>query len=299
MCTSRNSLGSSLDLGAQFISRSSILTSFQERCYEELLEVGILKPLPQVIEGLKSTSAVTEHYICPKGSGSIIKHFLKPIDGEILFGHKVIKVFSSNNKWRVICDNNSTQEFDAVIFTIPVPQILQIEGLTSYISNDELEKLKMVQYSSRFAVGLFYDKSDSFFQNLPWIAKFISDNPVLRFCSFDNQKRGDDHSTPTVVFHSTKEFGKKNIDNDLHTVQKLFFEKIEELLPNIPKANDVKFHKWRYSQVENAYPGATGSLVISNQPLLIAGGDGFSYSTFEGCIMSAEEIVQRVTTHLK
>lgn len=37
------------------------------------------------------------------------------------------------NKWKLLCENKSDFEFDAVILTIPVPQVLQIEGIISYI----------------------------------------------------------------------------------------------------------------------------------------------------------------------
>ncbi|KFM62964.1 Renalase, partial [Stegodyphus mimosarum] len=63
----------------------------------------------------------------------------------------------------------------------------------------------------------------------------------------------------------------------------------------MPKPSCIKVHKWRYSQVEKSYIGKPGCLVVSTSPVLICGGDGFSCSTFEGCILSAESIVKNFT----
>lgn len=38
----------------------------------------------------------------------------------------------NDNKWKIYCENNSEYEFDAVIFTIPVSQVLQLDGILSY-----------------------------------------------------------------------------------------------------------------------------------------------------------------------
>lgn len=48
--------------------------------------------------------------------------------------------------------------------------------------------LESVSYSSRFAVGLFYGPDVTL--AIPWTAKYITDNPCIRFISVDNRKRG-------------------------------------------------------------------------------------------------------------
>ncbi|GFY50638.1 renalase [Trichonephila inaurata madagascariensis] len=135
MSTSRSSFGSSVDLGAQFITKTSNLSKTQEKLYHHLLQDGVLEPMPENVEGLRSISSATGHFICPQGSGSLVKYFLKRLDCDILFEHRVTKISSSNSKWKTVCENGATHEFDALILTIPVPQILQLDGLTSYLES--------------------------------------------------------------------------------------------------------------------------------------------------------------------
>ncbi|GIY78337.1 renalase [Caerostris extrusa] len=55
---------------------------------------------------------------------------------------------------------------------------------------------------------------------------------------------------PSIVFHTSKEFGKKYIDENAETVQDIITQRIKTLFPDIPIPAETKFHKWRYSQVE-------------------------------------------------
>lgn len=57
---------------------------------------------------------------------------------------------------------------------------------------------------------------------------------------------------PSVVIHTTKEFGKSHIDEtNLPAIQDIIIERIQKLLPGFPMPSQIKFHKWRYSQVKN------------------------------------------------
>jgi hypothetical protein len=62
-----------------------------------------------------------------------------------------------------------------------------------YLLDDNKElhgNLKKVQYSSRYALGLFFSESDSsFFDKQAWDAKYISDNKAFRYVALDNKKR--------------------------------------------------------------------------------------------------------------
>ncbi|XP_055932525.1 renalase-like isoform X2 [Argiope bruennichi] len=292
MCTSRSSFGSTVDLGAQFITKSSNLTSTQEKLYNHLFDEGILQPMPENVEGLRSLPSAVGHFICPSGSGSLVKYFLKKAGCEILFGHKVIKINPSNEKWETLCENGASHAFDAVVLTIPVPQILQLDGLIPHVERDQIEKLKAVKYCSRYALGFFYDSESSFFKDISWCAKFINDD-IIRYCAIDVHKRKGT-GLPSVVFHTSKEFGASYIDENADAVQDLIVKRIEQLFPQMPKPNEIKFQKWRYSQAKKIYCEKQACLVASNKPLLIFGGDGFSNSNFENCVLSAENIAQKI-----
>ena len=50
------------------------------------------------------------------------------------------------------------------------------------------EKLNNVTYSSRYAMGLFYEPGTE--MDVPWTAKYILDDPCVRFVAIDSKKRG-------------------------------------------------------------------------------------------------------------
>lgn len=52
---------------------------------------------------------------------------------------------------------------------------------------DVKRKMQNVEYSSRFALGLFYDKKNEI--DIPWTAKYIEGHSCIRFISIDNKKR--------------------------------------------------------------------------------------------------------------
>ncbi|KAF8782964.1 Renalase like protein [Argiope bruennichi] len=238
MCTSRSSFGSTVDLGAQFITKSSNLTSTQEKLYNHLFDEGILQPMPENVEGLRSLPYAWAHFIA-------------------------------------IRDQEST-----------------LDGLMPHVARDQIEKLKAVKYCSRYALGFFYDSESSFFKDISWCAKFINDD-IIRYCAVDVHKRKGT-GLPSVVFHTSKEFGALYIDENADAVQDLIVKRIEHLFPQMPKPNEIKFQKWRYSQAKKIYCEKQACLVASNKPLLIFGGDGFSNSNFENCVLSAENIAQKI-----
>ena len=53
---------------------------------------------------------------------------------------------------------------------------------------DIWDKLSAVNYSSRYALGLFYPPGTEL--PYPWCAKYLADNPCIRFIAIDNKKRG-------------------------------------------------------------------------------------------------------------
>lgn len=57
----------------------------------------------------------------------------------------------------------------------------------SVIKESQRRQLETVSYSSRYALGLFYETGTQI--DVPWAAKYINDNPCIRFISIDNKKR--------------------------------------------------------------------------------------------------------------
>lgn len=55
------------------------------------------------------------------------------------------------------------------------------------LSESERQKLEDVSYSSRYALGLFYKASVQI--SVPWVAKYVSNNPCIRYIATDDKKR--------------------------------------------------------------------------------------------------------------
>ncbi|NWJ03328.1 RNLS Renalase, partial [Crypturellus undulatus] len=266
--------------------------------YEELLSQGILEPLTAPIEGMVVKEG-TRNYMAPQGSSSVVKYYLKKSDADVFFEHNVTQICLRDGKWEVSRSTGSPELFDIVILTMPVPQILQLQGdIVNLISERQKQQLEAVRYSSRYALGLFYEASTRF--DVPWCAQYIADNPCIRFISIDNKKRNVESPEigPSVVVHTTVTFGPDHLDSDPAEVQQVILGHLESLVPSLPKPASVKCQKWRYSQVTKAVPNSPGHMILHTQPLLICGGDGFTHSNFDGCIDSAMSLAEAVNSHL-
>lgn len=58
---------------------------------------------------------------------------------------------------------------------------------STVINESQKQQLESASYSSRYALGLFYEAGARI--DVPWAAAYIADNPCIRFVSVDNKKR--------------------------------------------------------------------------------------------------------------
>uniref|UniRef100_A0A803Y1N4 Renalase, FAD dependent amine oxidase n=2 Tax=Meleagris gallopavo TaxID=9103 RepID=A0A803Y1N4_MELGA len=250
------------------------------------------------IEGLVEKEGSCD-YVAPQGISSIVKYYLQQSGADVFYERHVTHISLQDGKWAVTSKMGSPELFDVVILTMPVPQILQLQGdIVNIINEKQKQQLESARYSSRYALGLFYEVGAQI--DVPWAAKYITDNPCIRFISIDNKKRNVESPEigPSVVVHTTVTFGREHLDSDPAEVQQLILSHLENLVPSLPKADSVKCQKWRYSQVTKAVPNCSGQMILHTQPLLICGGDGFTCSNFDGCIESAMSLAETVRSHL-
>ncbi len=93
---------------------------------------------------------------------SQVKHFLG--DSCVHFNRRVSKIDNQGDVWEVTDSEGLTEQFDAVLLTCPIEQVLQLSGnVTSYLEGDSelYQKLKHVQYSKRWAIGFHYSSGPS------------------------------------------------------------------------------------------------------------------------------------------
>lgn len=300
-----------VDMGAQYISRfqsdcmhvdKSPSLGAADNLYQELTTECI--PFNGQIEGeMKPVDcALPANYVVPGGMSSLCKYFLEQSKSKILYHHNLSHVDLSSNadgkKKLVLCqtESNGHSAFDAVILTLPVPQLLQIEGdLISSLEPQLKATLASVKYSSRYALGLFYDADKvlssprSF--DCSWTAKYF-DDPVIRFACWDNVKRGCTKVGRTLLIHTSVPFGLKHLEEEKGKVESLILQTLSKLIPGLPQHTYTHIICWRFSQVHNMFPGLHDSVVLSHDPLVIATGDSFTGSNFNNCIRAALSTVE-------
>jgi len=139
MSTSRSPFDSkcTVDTGAQYISCTPQYTTCHKMFYDELLEAGILEPLKETIANAKEYEPGTQHYVVPDGMSSLVKYFFNKSGQKISFEHHLSKIDKLDGKWQVTTLHGKSEVFDAVVLTMPVPQILNLTGIPSIIEQNQ------------------------------------------------------------------------------------------------------------------------------------------------------------------
>ena len=309
-----------VDMGAQYISRfkphpqqpkadtnRDDLESekLREDVYSRLIAEGVIVPFAGRIEG-ERTESVLCNYVAPKGLSNIASYFLGSSRAVTYYEHRVVQVACDEltGKSKVWCSttNGTRTSFDCLVLTMPTPQLLELEGnLVPLTHPDTRAKLEGVRYSSRYALGLFYRGTDDAPLELPhgasWSAKYF-DNPIIRYASWDARKRASRTRGQALLVHTSVPFGIKHSETDEATVRALILETLNELIPGLPPHSDSHTVHWRHSQVWRPYPGTPGCVVLSERPLVVATGDAFSESNFEGCLRAAQATTKLLTSRL-
>jgi len=163
---------STADLGAQYFTAmendwNGDSAAVHKNIYEELLQSEVLRPIHGSISGdnfnyskqtlnanneLPKPRANDElkHYVAKTGSSSVVKYFLqKSNDTQVQFNQTIetISLTEDGRSWRVSTKEGASGEFDGVVLTMPVPQILQLKGdvrdsIDSINSGETKSKLK-------------------------------------------------------------------------------------------------------------------------------------------------------------
>ncbi|KAL9963104.1 hypothetical protein ACROYT_G032279 [Oculina patagonica] len=194
--------------------------------------------------------------------------------------------------WQVSDLKENASEFDTVIVTIPTPQLLNLKGSIQDFLESKRSSLEAVQYSSRYALALYFDHEAKI--NVPWACKYVVGNPCVRYISVDSRKRfGKDPEDvgPSLIVHTSVPFGIKHLEMDLNDVKDIILSHVKQELPDLPEPVNSRCIRWRYSQVSRGVEDSPGCAVLCDTPLLIACGDAFTHTNFDGCIESALSVV--------
>lgn len=304
MSTTRYGPGStlSLDLGAQYISATKEYQDKHKSLYDELTANAVLSPLTAKIDGMRGADD-TKHFVTPRGINSIPKYFLKESGAESKYMLNLNKV-NAHDSLATACatDNNANnanvqQDVDAIIITMPIPQLLNLRGDIAKYLDPFRKKLNKVVYSSRFALGMFYSDLDKL-AGVEWASKYVSDNPCICFVSIDTEKRqnGPDGGL-SLVAHASVPFSLEHLEKSFGQIEPIMLEHLRKVIPDLPKADKTRVIRWRYSQIRNAYEDTPGHIVLQDSPLIICAGDAFTHSNFDGCADSANSVINCFKGH--
>jgi len=289
MTTVRSGLNNKADLGAQYISASQETHEKYSREYQLLFDSGTLKPLGAKVDGMKDSLQPITHYVAPAGMGSVVKCFLEKTQATILLNRLVKSIKKVGNEYQVHTNDGKFETCEILISTIPIPQFLALEQVSDELSSDIQENLLKVEYTSRFVLIWFFAKGTKL-PSLDWDVKYLNGG-IFRYVAVDNLKRNATTEAPSVVFHTSVDFGNQNKTLTKEDVEQQLAGAAKELFPDWPAPESTKCHKWLYSQVKEAYPDNTGCLLVNSNPTLILAGDAFTFSNLNGCIESARAAV--------
>jgi len=253
-------------------------------------------------EGDPISLVMTDNYVAPLGTEEIVQDYWNHsgVELEVLRPLEKLNLVTSNcpftnGKW-LATGAGKEEEFEAVVTTMPVPQLLAtpprpegyIEGnFLEVVPQDLLVKLKAVRYNSVFCLGVFFDVDVAEGLGIKWKSKYFPEDPVIRYVSFDNSRRGDSSAPTSICVQSHVSFAEKNLQKTKQEMAEPLMDALYHLLPELPPPSSLVSHKWRYSQTSVPFEGTPGAVVLHQSPTLIAAGDSFSHSNFDGCIASA------------
>jgi renalase len=315
-----------VDHGAQYITRGVGGAAADETLYAELISHGIIHPFTGVVEGSRPEHQTQEHFVCRNGMSTIAQHLLDSAKATVEYERRALELTAADAQsgsralpqWRVTDTAGESALFDAVVVTIPTPQLLELEGagLRALLEPHRAALSRVAsRYSMRYAVCAYYDQNAwAALEALPWTSKYVrggeSGTEGLVYVSVEPRKRSPATSStsaaspPALLLHSSVPYGIKHANDAPDAVLSTLLADVAKLVPGLPPPVRTKLHRWRYSQVPPAdkelaganglVPGAEdGALLLggprhtTRTPPLIIAGDGLIGSNFDNCAASA------------
>ena len=309
-----------LDLGAQCITAGAgggnVFAHHSKFSYEALNSVGLLREMSGKVENSRFNHEEKVHYIAPRGMSSLVQYFLG--DSKVHFNRRALSINKVANGWEVTDTENLSDTFDAIVMTIPSAQILELEGgihsvLTSQ-SNSVGEKLKQVQYSSRWALGLYYPYNAwPALDDAGWSARYVTrlEDDALVWLSLESKRRGfakpaeTDGPGPVIVAHAGVPWSIEHFDDTPACILEDLMPRIHKFIPALSaiSPSETKLIRWKYSQVTPGTNVGGSSLDHAairigvdeaGLPPLVLAGDSIAGSNYENCIRSGWQAAELV-----
>lgn len=270
-----------IDIGAQYLTTNSDKLIRYNSVYDPLISNGIIEELNTTIKNLRPQKE-SKNYVAPNGMSSLIRHFLSTSRHNLHLSRDLKSLNVNNAKIEAETTTGLKEIYEAVVLTMPVPQVLKLSGnFINFVDPAVLEKLKKVQFSSRYAMVLIYERK------IPeqWGAYYTPDDSLIKYIAIQEIKANLPSFQSSVIIHSSTDLDEKFTHGE--DIKTILLNHVNQLFPTWGQPADVIFYKWDYSQVTTAFQTPSKMLVLNEKPLLILAGDSFSRSNFENCIESA------------
>ena len=151
------------DMGAQYLTRSS--EEAENLIYSLLNDAGVIAPIVDntAISGMRPEHLVKTHYVASNGLSSVIDYLSRGSNSDIATSfsydttlESITVKYCAQKKSNIYAAVGSKlgskveDTFDTVILTLPVPQLLALEGdVNEMLGSDFRKQLEKVVYSSR------------------------------------------------------------------------------------------------------------------------------------------------------
>ena len=328
------------DTGAQYVTVTddAEIAEKNSALYEELVAADVLKPMRGRIEGGRAADGNGMNFIAPAGLSSVVGHMFASCDVRPACGRRATAIRTAtaagarSNGWEVRSADGHAEHFDAVVLTQPLPEQVALldtgdAGVWLDISDDLggatiRRKCDAIQYSSRYALSLFFPPSaiQSFTDEIDWVAKYVNkeeDDALVYLCHDSAKRQGGAGSMVSLIAHTSVPYGLKHIAAGAREAEVIedLRGRVLKLLPWLPEPQHTLLKTWRISQVRTplslagggacwhlmppaATPQADGATLT---PPLVLAGDAFSPlgSRFDGCVQSGEHAAAAVLQALK
>jgi hypothetical protein len=270
------------DHGAQFITaRTPWFTGVIEQC----CDAGVVK------EWYHGVAGRADGHPRWRGHPTItaVARYLAR-DLEVLLERQVVALRRSGARWNAATQLGEALSAGAVVLTPPVPQslaIVEAGGLT--LDSGTRARLGGIEYERCLAVMAALSGPS----RLPAPGGLApTDGPIAWIA--DNQLKGVS-TTPSVTIHASHSFSVEHWDHDRQESGRQLLAAAEPWLGSDLLTFQV--HGWRYSKPMQV--DAEPCLVVSRDPPLVLGGDGFGGPRVEGAAhagrAAAEAILKGVS----
>lgn len=250
------------------------------------IEAGIVMDWfhSELIRGGESNPDGHPRYCGRHGMRAIVEHMGKDLD--VKLNHRVTGLEPKGEGWKVLVENGTELEGDAVILAMPGPlelALLEESGLS--LEADDLQVLKGIDYTPCLTVNAVLSEPSALTEwgglrvegeYIDWIA--------------DNHRKGISPDVAAVTIQAMPGFSRERWDREDAAIAEVLLDNADALLLSKPTA-------WEVVRWEIAKPSHTHErpwVAVKDRPGLLLAGDSFHGYRVEGAAISGMEAANAV-----